>query len=301
MPRLHLRGSGDASLSPPRSRRAGTQSIAATDINLASNINGTESGDRGVQATRLQSLAITGFPTSDTAGADEQFTVTTYDAYGNIATGYVGTVQFTSTDPLAVIPAPYAFTASDEGRHTFTATLRTAGARRTCMLPISTSSSISSTESGIVVQAASAAQSFRVAGFPTSDLAGAVNSVTVTAVDAFGNVATGYAGTVTLSSSDPHAVLPASYVLTAADAGQHRFAVTLDAAGMQSISATDESSLTGSESDIDVESAAATALQVTHFPTSVTAGETNSCDGDRLRRLRQRGDRLHRYCDTDQQ
>ena len=255
-------------------KTAGTQSITAIDTNL-SNINGTESGI-DVQAAALQSLAITGFPTSDTAGAAEEFTVTAYDAYGNVATGYVGTVQFTSTDPLAVIPAPYAFASSDEGRHTFTATLRTAGSQNLQVTDI-TSSSISSTESGIVVQAA-AAQSLRVAGFPTSDLAGEVNLVTVTAYDAYGNVATGYTGTLSFSSTDSHAVLPANYTFTAGDAGTHHFAVELDTSGARSITATDTTApgLTATESGITVQAAAAASLTVTGFPAIDTAGTASN-------------------------
>ena len=38
-------------------------------------------------------------------------TVTAYDAYGNVATGYTGTVAFTSSDPQACFPADYTFTA----------------------------------------------------------------------------------------------------------------------------------------------------------------------------------------------
>ena len=36
-------------------------------------------------------------------------TVTAVDAYGNVATGYTGTVHFTSSDGQAVLPANYTF------------------------------------------------------------------------------------------------------------------------------------------------------------------------------------------------
>ena len=87
-------------------------------------------------------------------------------------------------------------------------------------------------------------------------------------------MATGYTGTVSLTSSDPHAVLPPYYTFTAGDAGQHSFAVTLDTSGTQSITATDTatSSLTATESGITVKAAAATTLKITGFPTSDTAG-----------------------------
>ncbi len=49
--------------------------------------------------------------------------------------------------------------------------------------------------------------------------------VTVTALDAYGNVVTNYQGTITLTTTDPDpgVVLPASYTFTAADAGVHTF------------------------------------------------------------------------------
>lgn len=45
--------------------------------------------------------------------------LTAYDANGNIATGYRGNVQFTSSDGAATLPVPYTFTAADAGKHIF--------------------------------------------------------------------------------------------------------------------------------------------------------------------------------------
>jgi hypothetical protein len=47
-------------------------------------------------------------------------TLTAYDANYNVATGYTGTVQFTSTDGAATLPLNYTFTGADAGVHTFT-------------------------------------------------------------------------------------------------------------------------------------------------------------------------------------
>jgi hypothetical protein len=66
-------------------------------------------------------------PASTTAGSAFAMTVTALDAYGNVATGYTGTVHFTSTDTQPTLPGDYTFTASDVGIHTFAATLKTAG------------------------------------------------------------------------------------------------------------------------------------------------------------------------------
>ena len=169
-----------------------------------------------------------------------------------MATGYTGTVVLTSTDPLAVLPSNYTFSASDAGRHSFTVTLDTSGVQ-TIAATDSVTASITGTESGIAVKAA-AAKSFTVAGFPSVVMASAPETVTVTAYDAYGNVATGYAGTVLLTSTDPVALLPSSYRFTATDAGSHQFTVALATAGTQSITAADtaDSSISGSETGITV-------------------------------------------------
>ncbi len=65
------------------------------------------------------------------------------------------------------------------------------------------------------------AKTFTVSGFPNTAVAGTAGSVTVTADDAYGNVASGYRGTVKFSSSDSKAILPANYTFTPANAGAH--------------------------------------------------------------------------------
>ena len=57
---------------------------------------------------------------------------------------------------------------------------------------------------------------------PAATTAGQPASVTVTLLDAIGNVATRYIGVVHFSSSDLSAGLPNNYTFTAADAGRHR-------------------------------------------------------------------------------
>ena len=98
-------------------------------------------------------------------------------------------------------------------------------------------------EPGIAVQAATA-RTLAITGFPATDTAGQRVDVTVTAYDAYGNVATGYTGTVSLTSSDPHAVLPSElHVQFDPMRATHSFSVTLDTSGTQSITATDTSDL----------------------------------------------------------
>jgi hypothetical protein len=53
--------------------------------------------------------------------------VTVEDDSNVVVTGFTGTVTFTSSDPLATVPTPYKFTATDAGHHNFTVTLNTLG------------------------------------------------------------------------------------------------------------------------------------------------------------------------------
>jgi hypothetical protein len=62
-----------------------------------------------------------------TAGVSFTFTVTALDASGHIDPCYRGTIAFSSTDPLALLPSAYTFTALDNGVHTFTATFFSVG------------------------------------------------------------------------------------------------------------------------------------------------------------------------------
>jgi hypothetical protein len=200
-------------------------------------------------------LTVSGYPSPTTAGVSHTFTVRAKDAYGNIATGYTGTVTFTSSDPQAVLPANYTFVSGDHGVHTFSATLKTAGTQSITATDTVTSS-ITGTQSGITVNAA-AASILVVTGFPSPIAHGTSGTFTVTVEDAYGNVATGYHGTVKFSSSDTAASLPANYTFTSTDAGVHTFTATLNTVGTQSITATDTvtSSITGTQSGISVTAA----------------------------------------------
>jgi hypothetical protein len=171
-------------------------------------------------------------PSSPTAGAPFSITVTAKDGSGKTATGYVGTVHFTSSDAQAMLPADYTFTAADAGVHTFNGViLKTAGPQSITATDRATSG-LTGTQSGISV-APAAASRLAISG-PTTVNAGAAFSLTVTAFDPYGNRATGYVGTVHFSRPKPRshvnigkAVLPADYTFTAGDAGMHIFTNTV--------------------------------------------------------------------------
>ncbi len=104
----------------------------------------------------VQSAAATHFSVSAlstaTAGASFTFTVTALDAFDDTATGYTGTVRFTSTDGQAVLPADTTLT---NGVSTFIVTLATAGIQ-TITATDTTTSAITGTSGGVLVSAAAA-------------------------------------------------------------------------------------------------------------------------------------------------
>jgi hypothetical protein len=114
--------------------------------------------------------------------------------------------------------------------------------------------------------------------FPSSDPAGTVGTVTITAQDEYGNTeSTGpnqYKGTIDLIDTDSKSSgLPGSYRFITGDAGSHAFSnVSLETAGSQTITATDlvDSALTSSR-QISVTALGADQLVVVAQPPGTVA------------------------------
>ncbi len=213
----------------------------------------------------LTRLALGVSPSTPMAGSRVDVKVTALDDYGNVATGFTGTVTLSSSDPTSTIPAP---SAAVDGMTTVDGLVfATAG-------PQSVTASfgfIASTATGIVVRPGPAA-SFELVTPPTAQ-AGTAFAVTATAVDAYGNVASGYVGTAQVLSSDPKAVLPSAVVFGALDLGLRDVGVSLVTAGSETVTVTDPlRGITGSSEPIDVAAARATSLTLTGTPAATTAG-----------------------------
>jgi hypothetical protein len=234
-------------------RSVGSQTLTATDT-ANSNITGT------VSVTVNPATFTFSVPSSATAGSAFNFTVTVKDITNNTAAGYTGTVHFTSSDAQAVLPADYTFTigtGGDNGAHTFSATLETAGSQTVKATDTATPKSTGT--SAAIILSPAAASHFAV-GAPAAATSGVAFGFTVTALDPFGNTATGYAGTVHFASSDGAATLPADGTLSG---GAGTFSATLRTAGSQMLSATDtaNSSITGTSDAIRVSGGSAQFLK----------------------------------------
>ena len=208
------------------------------------------------------------------AGTPETITVTATDSSNNTASGYTGTVHFSSTDPslLAVLPPNYTFTSTDQGTHVFTGVeLVTAGPQTITATDTSASTTTGSASTSVT---AGAVSQFGVSA-PGTATAGVAISVAVKAEDSFGNTVTGYTGTVHISSTDSAAGLPADGTLAS---GTGNFSVTLKTKGTFTVSANDTVATTtvGTSGPITVSPGATTKFLVTGSPTTLPAGSPAS-------------------------
>lgn len=140
-------GTGTASVTL---KTSGPQTVTATGTD---SLTGTSNGVP-VSAGPATQLSVSAASSSSLTGAKFQFTVTAQDAFKNTATSYAGTVQFSSSDASALLPANSALT---NGTGNFSAVLQTVG-----------SESITATDT------------------VTPSLTGKLSSIAVTASAAFG-------------------------------------------------------------------------------------------------------------------
>src|SRR5262249_29657183 len=126
---------------------AGTKTLSATDASIPA----TGSQTVSVRPGNAVSMAVGGFPSVVKAGGDGSFLVQLIDSWGNIATGFVGSVTLTSSNALPVFPVanPYTFTPADAGQHTFTVAL---GAVSPGSSITATSGALTASQTGIIVQ-----------------------------------------------------------------------------------------------------------------------------------------------------
>jgi hypothetical protein len=216
-------------------------------------------------------LAFTTQPPLNTAAGASitNFVVTVQDASNATVTGSTASISLTLNS--GTFSSGQTTVSAIAGVATFTGIkINTAGTYTIT----AAATNITSANSNSFNITAGAATSFTVAGFPSPTIAGVPHTFTVTAKDVGGNIATGYTGTVQLTSSDAQATLPANYTFTGVDAGVHTFSGTLKTVGTRSITATDtvSSSITGTQSNITVNAGASTNVTPSGTPQSVVVG-----------------------------
>jgi hypothetical protein len=234
------------------------QTIAVSDKAALSGTSNAINVSAG-PATRLSLSA----PSAVTAGRAFILSVSVFDAFNNVATGYAGMLHFSSSDAQAVLPGNSALT---NGMGTFSVALTTIA--NTTITATDTAAALLTTSSNTISVFSNAATHF-VVTTPVSATTRAPITVQVTALDGANNISATYSGAVHFTSTDTQAVLPANSGLTN---GLGAFSATLETAGNQSITTNDAvmTSVTGTSGSIGV-TAAATLTITSGAPPSGTA------------------------------
>jgi hypothetical protein len=178
-------------------------------------------------------------------------TVTAKDINNNTVTGYTGTVNFSvsDTDPNAQAPGGFNFTGSEGGTQSiggfrFNSASGSFNAN-------ATDGSHGGSSGGISINGGShgpASQMF-VIDIPNPSTAGTPGPVTVHVKDACTNLATGYSSTVSFTSNDPIATLPAPSSLSA---GEFTGSVTFNTTGTGYYVEASDGTFTAQQSGITV-------------------------------------------------
>jgi uncharacterized protein (TIGR03437 family) len=228
-------------------KTAGNQTLTVADGPIS---NSTSIVVQAVAATHVD---IAGVPAA-TAGQEFPFTVTAKDASGNVATQYAGTLTFSSGDPLFVSPPNSPLST---GAGTFQATLTTAGSWTITASDTGNPSIRGS--SGAINVLPGAFDHFLIEPVPTEVTAGVPFNFTVKAKDEFNNTITNYSGTVSVTGSDPAAVLPGGLTFTN---GVATGTATFKTAGGNTLTATDASASVLQSAQILVDSAPPNSIQI---------------------------------------
>jgi hypothetical protein len=232
--------------------------VSATDLGITG-----DSAAVTVLAGAPAQLRLLGLPPSVIAGQVTNVTVTAADQFGN-QTSYSGPVSFTGTDPQASLPSGAALV---NGSGTFGVVLRTAGNQT---ITVSDPANVLTAASATTRVDSAVGSKFLQIGVPVTTVAGNSFVFTLQFLDTFGNAAT---GPVHFSADDPQATIPADYVFTAADGGQHTFTAAYRTAGQRTLTASSPNGLVTPATGTTLVTAAATAkYTVGGYPDPVQVG-----------------------------
>jgi hypothetical protein len=198
--------------------RAGSASVAATEGSITTPVPLALT----VSAATASKYVVAAATTAPVAGATDDLTITAQDTYGNPATSYTGphSLVFSgaSASPAGVTPtvtdsagADIAFGGATAIEFSAGVAVATEGDGGTMKLYKSGSVSLKATEGSVtntalaITVAAGAATKLALSAATTTPVAAAADNLTTTAQDAYGNTATGYAGSKSITFSGPSA------------------------------------------------------------------------------------------------
>jgi len=184
------------------------------------------SGTARVVAGPAARYSITALDVSATVARYTTFSVRTVDAYGNPVTNYGGTATVSSSDPNAQIPATTAFFRGIVPN--LHVTFQTAGIQTVSLRDRNNPQLVG--EGSLRVLGGSAV-TFEIVGLPNTTMARAETRFSVVAKDAYQNVASEYAGTVRVTSTDQRA----RFVLSSFSSGVAQARATFQNEGAHSV------------------------------------------------------------------
>ena len=162
---------------------------------------------------QTDSFTVTATPPTQ-FGQPFQVTVKALKPDGTPDTAYTGTVSFAAdATAAATLPAPTAFSLSDAGQKTFSVTLSALGAHT-----ISVSDPLGAV-GHVNVTVTPVTNRFHIYTDFSTVTEGQPFSISIQATDAQGNPLGSFVGPVTLTSDDPHAVLPTGIAFAPTDEG----------------------------------------------------------------------------------
>ncbi|TFG70805.1 MAG: hypothetical protein E4H25_00970, partial [Methanomassiliicoccus sp.] len=216
----------------------------------------------------LTSFDVSGYADPIVEGESSSFTVTALDQFDEPFPSFVGTITFSSSDPLAVLPDDFTFDIGDSGTYTFPAgevIFNTPGEQE-LVVNYTDDMDISGLQFGITVTEAPYPYELRVENVTTPMMEGESSGFDVIVLDQYGALYPTYTGTIEFSSNDSAAVFsPTQYEFMLIDGGMKTFAsdaVTFMTPGVHDLTAydVDTPSISGSQLDIVVEE-----IPVPHF------------------------------------
>jgi uncharacterized protein (TIGR03437 family) len=226
-------------------KTAGTRTVTATDTDTVSSITGT-SNSITVNPTFASNITTTGgSPQSATVGTAfaTPLQITARDQYNNLVNNVEVTFSSLGGGHGATFSPATVFTNSSGIASTIATANHIAGS-----YTVRAGGDFSTTFS--LTNNPGPAASLVVAVASSEVAAGTSFNVTITALDQYGNLATGYTGTIHFSSTDVNPTLPGPVTLSS---GSSTFQAVLRTAGTQTITVTDVgNSLSGTSESLTV-------------------------------------------------